>query len=137
MRIVRLLKAAARSKDIYTDRNRNSPMPSYTGRGRDNDNPYDTCRSRWLFDGDSCVEDDVRGREMGSWDYSDPTQYGYTVSVGDVPCDPSNDQPCPPDPNAHICRPLPGLTEWSLGAPEYGKISSHDRKTLASNTSTT
>ena len=105
-------------------------MPSYTGRGRDNDNPYDTCRSRWLFDGDSCVEDDVRGREMGSWDYSDPTQYGYTVSVGDVPCDPSNDQPCPPDPNAHICRPLPGLTEWSLGAPEYReKLALIDQKT--------
>ena len=58
------------------------------------------------------------------------TPIGYTVSVGDVPCDPSNDQPCPPDPNAHICRPLPGLTEWSLGAPEYReKLALIDQKT--------
>ena len=102
VRMVRLTPPSAprafdSQRKLYEDRNRNSPHPSYTGRGRDGDNPYDTCRSRWLFDGDACMEDDTRGREMGSWDDSDARLYGYTVSVGDVPCDPSSTQPCSPD----------------------------------------
>ena len=117
VRVVRITPPTAPTSSLseyptYKDRNRNSPHSSYTGRGKNGF--YDTCRSRFLFDGDTCVGNKFRGREQGNWDHA-PEKYGYRVTVGDVPC---TVEPCPIDLNAHVCRPLPGLTEWSLGAPE-------------------
>ncbi len=104
--------------EFFSQQNKDAPHAAYTGHGRvvGNDLPSDTCRSRFLFDGDSCPEDPDRGRELGSWDHA-PSIYGYTVAVGDVPCDTAS---CAPDPNAKVCRPLPGLTEWSLGFADAG-----------------
>ena len=100
VRVVRLTPPAAPWRNgaeiEYTQSNwRNSPHMYYSGRGRDG-HFIDTCRSRWLLDGDSCVEDSVRGRELGNWDHS-PGNYGYTVTVGDVACE---SEPCPVDPTA-------------------------------------
>ena len=101
VRVVRLTPPAApwrKAAEVPFMANnwRNSPHMYYSGRGRDNQNPTETCRSRWLVDGDSCVDDSQRGRELGNWDHS-PENYGYTVTVGDVACD---SEPCPADPNA-------------------------------------